>query len=230
MACARMRIESAWLRRSELMMMRRAILTQCVLALLLAAVASPAGAGTNIWTSTGPNGGPIRSILIDPATPTTVYAGTLGAGVFVSTDSGTTWTPRGLAGLTVRALVRKAGSPATLYAGVENDPGAASGGVFSSQDGGANWTPLDTGLTNKKVQALVLDAGTLYAGTDGGGVFVWDGATWTAVNSGLAPAPGDCTACPLKILALAADSRAPGTIYAGTEGTGVYKSGDGGVR
>ena len=50
-------------------------------------------AGLNEWTTNGPEGGPVLSIAIDPATPSTIYAGTYG-GVFKSTDSGATWSSR----------------------------------------------------------------------------------------------------------------------------------------
>ena len=99
--------------------------------------------------------------------------------------------------------------------------------MFSSQDGAATWTPLDSRAHNKKVQALALDGSTLYAGTGGGGVFKLDGVTWTQVNTGLVALAGECSGCPLQVLSLATDSRSPGTVYAGTEGAGVYKSSDG---
>jgi hypothetical protein len=49
-----------------------------------------------------------------------------------------------------------------------------SQGVLRSTNGGASWSELNTGLSNLRVQALALapsDHTTLYAGTDGGGVF-----------------------------------------------------------
>src|SRR5262249_28272825 len=56
------------------------------LALLLAAAgAAPVQAGVNVWTPIGPNGGPVFTLVVDPATPTTLYAATLG-GVFKSQD------------------------------------------------------------------------------------------------------------------------------------------------
>ncbi len=139
---------------------------------------------------TGPEGGPIRSILVDPMTANTIYAGTLGSGVFKSTDGGANWTqthPNGpLALRTVRALVRD--NAGTLYAGVEDPVNALSGGVFRSLDAGGTWTAMDTGLTNKKVQTLASTNTSLYAGTREetvtvgsttttftGGVFKWDG-------------------------------------------------------
>jgi hypothetical protein len=61
-----------------------------ILALALVAWATPAGAGINTWTSSGPEGGAVRALAIDPATPTTLYAATAG-GVFKSTNSGGAW-------------------------------------------------------------------------------------------------------------------------------------------
>ena len=57
-------------------------------------MASPTGivsAGTNIWTSHGPEGGNIFALAIDPKTPTTLYAGTYGGGVFKRLDGGGHW-------------------------------------------------------------------------------------------------------------------------------------------
>ncbi len=48
-------------------------------------------AGTNIWTSNGPNGNSITAIVIDPVTPSTLYVGTDRSGVFRSTNSGESW-------------------------------------------------------------------------------------------------------------------------------------------
>jgi hypothetical protein len=39
-----------------------------------------------VWTSTGPRGGIVRSLAVDPTSPSTVYAGTSSGGVFKSTN------------------------------------------------------------------------------------------------------------------------------------------------
>jgi hypothetical protein len=62
--------------------------------LLILLSASPAGvvfAGTNVWTTTGPEGGVVLSLALDPLTPATLYVGTSGGGVFKSTDGGGNW-------------------------------------------------------------------------------------------------------------------------------------------
>ena len=97
--------------------------------------------------------------------------------------------------------------------------------VISSPSFGDNqW--ISIGLAGECVYALAINPetpDTLYAGTDGGGVFKsTDGGTnWTAMNNGLTnPA----------INALAINPQTPDTLYAGTDGGGVFKSTNGGMN
>ncbi len=70
---------------------------------------------------------------------------------------------------------------------------------------------------------LVITApATVYAGTEGGGVFkrpMTSGWAWTAINAGLIAS---------FVYALAIDPTTPATLYAGTYGGGVFKSRNGG--
>ncbi|MBI4464983.1 MAG: hypothetical protein HY647_09790 [Acidobacteria bacterium] len=65
------------------------------------------------------------------------------------------------------------------------------------------------------------NSATVYAGTDGGGIFksTDGGQSWAAANSGL-------TDSDVNVVAIAPSS--PGTLYTGTAGSGVFKSTDGG--
>ena len=58
----------------------------------LAAPALAAGGPSN-WTLLGPGniGGRIRSILIHPTSPATMWVGSVGGGVWKSTDAGASW-------------------------------------------------------------------------------------------------------------------------------------------
>ncbi len=78
------------------------------------------------WVSNGPEGHTVFALAIDPATPSTLYAGTFGGGVFKSTDSGGSWSAvnTGLTNTSVRALAIDPATPSTLYAGT------LGGGVF----------------------------------------------------------------------------------------------------
>ncbi|SRR6266487_427784 len=53
----------------------------------------------------------ITALAVDPLTPTTLYAGTQGGGVFKSTDGGTSWSPTGLTNAIVSALAINPQSP-----------------------------------------------------------------------------------------------------------------------
>jgi hypothetical protein len=193
--------------------------TALACAVLVVTSAHPARAGTNLWTSHGPDGGPVLALAIDPRTPSTLDAGTQGAGVFKSTDGGVTWSAAnsGLpANAIVQALAIDPSTPTTLYAGTGwNDVG----GVFKSTDGGGTWSAADTG-PSAAVYSLAIDPSTprtLYAGTFGGGVFksTDSGITWSAANTGLIAA---------SVLVLAIDPGSSSTLYAGTDGDGVFKS------
>jgi photosystem II stability/assembly factor-like uncharacterized protein len=190
--------------------------------ILLSAVLWAGGARMahgQVWTPMGPGGGSIIALVIDPATPTTLYAGTADK-VFKSIDGGATWqaASAGLPDAAVRALAVDPTAPSTLYAGTD------STGVFKSLDGGATWQAASSGLTDPVVRALALDPATpttLYAGTDAGVFKSLDGgATWQAASMGLTD---------LGITALAISPATPATLYAATLSAGVFTTTDGGA-
>src|SRR5207249_3075631 len=120
---------------------RKAIYTVLVLSALLPFVTlHRAEAGVNVWTTNGPHSETINALAIDPQTPTTLYAGTSGHGVFKSTDGGGNWsavntglsTPYGA--VLVNALAIAAPTPTTLYAA------SSVGSSVESIDGGGNWS------------------------------------------------------------------------------------------
>ena len=159
----------------------------------------------------------INVLAVDPLNANTAYAGTLASGILRTKDGGGTWLALngGLRSLDVRAIAVDAGNANGLYAGLENggayksvdagaswqtasagmDPGASirsividptssqvvyaadlSTGVYRSDNGGTLWVQIDKGLTMRAVEALTIssDGGTLYAATEGGGVFRLD--------------------------------------------------------
>src|SRR5438094_461849 len=183
---------------------------------------SRAEAGVDVWTATGPYGGTVQSLAIDPQNPTTLYASVEGVavngvptvdGVLKSTDGGANWSAvnTGLSILSVVSLTIDPQAPTTLYAGT------AGSGVFKSTDGGGTWAAVNSGLPTSilSVMALALDPQTpttLYAGTFRDGVFKsTDGAaTWSAVNTGL-------TNTRRSVKALAIDPQTPTTMYVGVD-------------
>jgi hypothetical protein len=121
--------------------------------------------GGQSWGESLATSAAVKALAVDPANPTTLYAGTFGRGVFKSLDRGGTWAPTnaGLTDLSVNALTINAQTPGIVYAGTN------TAGVFRSTNGGATWTPNNPGLGVKLVPALALDpAGQcVHAGTAG---------------------------------------------------------------
>src|SRR5262245_3779016 len=149
-----------------------------VLVLGLVSFHARPGAAQERWLQRGPEGGEIRSLAIDPQTPTTVFAGTAGGGVFRSLDGGTSWAAMnvGLTDTSVPVLAIDPQTTSIVYAGT------AQSGVFRSTDGGATW--VQRGLSSLSVASLAIDpqtASSIYAGTTSGGVFhsVDGGGSWS---------------------------------------------------
>jgi hypothetical protein len=123
------------------------------------------------------------SIVIDPATPSNIYVGVDGQGVYRTTTSGSAWTAATTqpANKNIRALVINPVTHSMLFAGTYG------GGVNRSTNSGVDWGPCgNTGLANLNVLSLVSDSsGKLYAGTEAGVYTSPDCDSWTALNSGL---------------------------------------------
>jgi photosystem II stability/assembly factor-like uncharacterized protein len=160
----------------------------------------------------------VQSLVIPPASPGTVYAGT-NSSLYRSMDGGTSWSKinSGLANLNIQSLVMNPIASGILYAGTD-------GGIFRTSNAGVSWTAFNGGLDNLYIRSLAMDPttpATLYAGTWGSGVYksIDNGLSWNAVNAGLTN---------LLLRSFAINPAAPATLYAGTDG-GVFKSTDGGA-
>ena len=187
-------------------------------AVLLVTSALTAHAGINVWTSHGPYStyGYLTWLVMDPSTPSTLYAWTEGGGVFRSTDSGGSWSQvnTGLSNLNVTVLAIDPTTPSTLYAGTYG------GGIFKSTNSGGSWSAVNTGLSGSPsgIYALAVDPitpSTLYAGIYQVGVFKSTNSGGSWVNIGLTN---------LNVDALAIDPSTPSTLYAGTAGGGIFQS------
>lgn len=102
------------------------------------------------WSALGPGniGGRTRAIAFDPNTPSTMYAGGVGGGVWKSVNSGGSWAPVSdtMANIAVVSLAIDPVNASVLYAGTgegSNNIDALRGaGIFKSTDAGASWTQL----------------------------------------------------------------------------------------
>jgi photosystem II stability/assembly factor-like uncharacterized protein len=163
----------------------------------------PQDAGIWSWEPLGPGniGGRIRAIHIDRTNADIMWIGSVGGGIWKTTDGGGNWEPINdfLPSLAVTAIVADPTDPAIMYAstgeGFFNTDALPGGGVFKSTDGGDSWNPLSatvptgdpTGHPWGWVNDLAIspDGATLLAATRSGlwrGLF--GGTSWTRVAAG----------------------------------------------
>src|SRR6267143_1930864 len=87
------------------------------------------------WTATnGPYSGVVSSFVVSG---NNLFAGTIGGGVFLSANNGTSWTAVN-SGLTSTSVHSMAVSGTSIFAGTPN-------GVFRSTNSGTTWTEINTG-------------------------------------------------------------------------------------
>jgi len=182
--------------------------------------------GGESWSGYGNVSDSFFTLVTDPASATTLYAGNVsGSGIFKSTDSGAHWTTinkglpanQGATGALplVLGLAVDPAHSTTLYAGTYGN------GLYRSTDGGSNWSSAGAGMRSAYVTALAFGASsTLLAATLGGGVYqsADGGGTWTPASVGLDVGIAN---------SLLSDPAAPVTVYAALF-DGVYRSSDGG--
>jgi photosystem II stability/assembly factor-like uncharacterized protein len=141
---------------------------------MLVAESAPARATRTHYGST------VCALEIDPADHMTIYAGT-GAGLFRSSDGGTTWLEVDQqVRVSVGALAREPGAATALYAGTGS-------GLLRAAPGEDGRPALHRGLEGIFVGALAVDPSsvTVYAGSGTGVHKSSDrGKTWRAARTG----------------------------------------------
>ncbi len=175
--------------------------------------------------------GTMTTIAEAPGDANIFYVGTEHAGIFKTTNAGSTWSPSraGLTNFKITSIAVDPLNSAKLLAGSEDD------GIWRSINGGATWTPtsgieLDFLVTNIVYDPIVTNnafaatsrysEGNIYCSTDGG-------ANWIVCKHGMPGSGGSYTD---SIPSLAIDASNPDVLYAGTRRFGTYRSIDGSIN
>ena len=191
----------------------------------------------------------VGSVALEPGNPNTIYIGTgegsfnidavFGAGVFKSTDGGSTWNTTGLSwtqsqGRAINKIVIDPTNTQIVYAASNRSSG---GGIYKSTNGGTSWSLYHTGdvkdLVIHPTNASVLYCAVGYPwGNAENGIFksTDSGVTWTRFSTGLPSATS------MGRMTLSISPTNPLVIYVGisqiiSSGAGlygIYKTTDGG--
>lgn len=176
------------------------------------------------WRLTGPQGGDVRALVVDPNDPERFYFGTLDGQIYTSSDGGRSWRllsnlyrPR----LFIDHIIVDPRNSKILYVAAHRhkDPG----GFFKSVDGGITWREASDfknealhSMTQSSQNPNIMLVGTIsgiFRSTD-------SGENWTQLPTSRVPGLVD-------VESLAMDPRNSNVIYAGTWYL-PYKSTDGG--
>jgi photosystem II stability/assembly factor-like uncharacterized protein len=171
------------------------------------------------WTQTsGPYGGFVSTIEMDPSDPQVLYAGGTGGSVFKTTNGGSSW--QRLAQVArpnqeISNILIAPNSPQTVYALVKAGP------LVKSKDGGLTWQRL-SGISDINCAGLSTQSSLrLAAASLSGGVFSSPdgGASWTDIQYNLPPTET------VAALAVAGGGEiwAGTTTFSGYGGGGLYR-------
>jgi len=194
------------------------------------AVASAASSGDvpsapkRVWQMTGPFGGDVVSLAIDPRNGDVILIGTKDGQLFRSSDGGATWKrlKPGLnaTGLSLSVILFDQAKSGSVYVGAAE---ASSGGLFYSENGGETWRELQ-GMRNRPVLGMVqaVKDPRVFAVASRDGIYRTRdrGATWARITPDNDPELRN-------FHSVAIDPRDVDTLYAGTTHL-PWKTTDGG--
>ena len=161
----------------------------------------------------------------------TICVGTIGEGVWHSTDAGEHWRRCRMklpfhaqpGEIQIRSLSVSPHDPHRILAGSE-------AGLYRSDDNGANWELIESPMDGTQIWSVAWHPGdrdVIFAGTKPPAIFRSNdgGKKWEKLAIDIAK---ECFAGPPKVTNVAVDPRDHRTVWASVEIDGIYRSKDGG--
>jgi len=217
-------------------------------------VYDPALYGALQYRLVGPfRGGRVTAVTGVPSQPDTFYMGSTGGGVWKTTDLGETWAnvtdDQGFGSASVGAVAVAPSDPNVVYVGMGSacirGNVSAGDGVYHSTDAGKTWSHvgLDEAGQIGDIQVHPTDPDRLYVAvlghafgpneergvyrsTDGG--TTWEKVLYVSDQAGAVDLAMDPTNPRILFAAVWQTERKPWTLISGGEGSGLWKSTDGG--
>jgi len=180
--------------------------------------------GGDTWLETSGwenSGNSIFDIIIDPASPNILYAGTGGA-VYKSSDYGANWIAQAIIPAAYSLLIHPDSSN-VIYA-CSGGPFLDNGGIYKSDDYGTTW--VNIGLEEYGVTSLIClpeSPNIMVAGTGGRMLQNPGNGVFRSMNSGTSWEPMNTDLTATYILSIVTDPNTSGDIYAGTSGRGIFQ-------
>ena len=222
----------------------------------VAPAVAPAAFQAMSWRGIGPfRGGRSVAVAGVARDPQTYYMGTVGGGVWKTTDAGTTWnnvTDGQLGTSSVGALAVAESDPNVVYVGmgehaIRGVMTSHGDGVYRSTDAGRTWAHLGLDRTRaiSRIRVhpdnpdivYVAAQGAPYGANEERGIYRSrdGGETWEMIlhideNTGASDLTMDMTNPRILYAAFWEHRRVPWQVQSGGEGSGLWKSTDGGDR
>ena len=187
---------------------------------------------TAVFTERGPVNVPgrCRGIAVDPTNNNRWFVGTVGGGVWLTEDAGSTWknlTDTQIPNLATSTVVISPQDPNTLYAGTgepfRNLDAIGGSGVFKTTDGGVTWQHLTATISLGDVGRMIINPNdkdnVLISTTSGIYRTINGGTSWARVYNSLGRRVQDLDADPSDF----------NIQYGSVRNLGIVKSTDGGV-
>jgi photosystem II stability/assembly factor-like uncharacterized protein len=117
------------------------------------------------WVNIGPSnfGGCTKTLAIHPTTPSTIYAGAAGGGVWKTTNSGASWTPLTdlvIPDLATVSIAIDPNNTNTIYAGSGDGSFSANAlagtGLYKSTNAGGSWTKIGATQLSRTVNKVLV--------------------------------------------------------------------------